>query len=93
MGVAAINGVQNTGITAACAKHFIGYSDPKSGWDRTPAEIPDQALREFFLPPFRDAVDAGVKIHSKSWPLVPLASNEIILSSPAQTKSSNGAGM
>lgn len=45
---------------AACAKHFIGYSDPKSGWDRTPAEIPDQIMYEYHLPPFRDAIEAGV---------------------------------
>lgn len=47
--------------SAACAKHFIGYSDPKSGWDRTPAEIPMQVLREYFLPPFRTAIDQGVE--------------------------------
>lgn len=46
---------------AACAKHFIGYSDPKSGWDRTPSEIPDQMLHEVFLPPFKMAFEAGVK--------------------------------
>lgn len=46
---------------AACAKHFLGYSDPRSGWDRTPAWIPDQALYEFFVPPFKAAIDAGVK--------------------------------
>ncbi len=46
---------------AACAKHFIGYSDPKSGWDRTPSEIPDQIIREFFMPPFADAFRAGIK--------------------------------
>lgn len=45
---------------AACAKHFIGYSDPKSGWDRTPAEIPDQVMYEHHIPPFRDAIAAGV---------------------------------
>jgi len=46
---------------SACAKHFIGYSDPKSGWDRTPSEIPDQILWEHFIPPFKAAFDAGVK--------------------------------
>ena len=66
MGKAFINGIQNyTPIhpykVAACAKHFLGYSDPKSGWDRSPAEIPEQALREFFLPSFKAAIDAGVK--------------------------------
>lgn len=66
MGTSYIKGIQQSpGIApykvAACAKHFLGYSDPKSGWDRSPAEIPDQALREFFLPPFKAAIDAGVK--------------------------------
>ncbi len=46
---------------AACAKHFIGYSDPLSGWDRSPAIISDQQLYEYFVPPFQAAVDAGIK--------------------------------
>jgi beta-glucosidase len=46
---------------AASAKHFLGYSDPKSGWDRTPAEISDQTLYEVFVPPFRAAINAGIK--------------------------------
>jgi len=45
---------------AACAKHFIGYSDPVSGWDRTPAIIDDQTLFEDFLPPFEAAIERGV---------------------------------
>lgn len=45
---------------AACAKHYLGYSVPLSGHDRTPAWIPDRMLREYFLPPFKAAVDAGV---------------------------------
>ena len=64
MGAAAVKGIQDFSATdpyrvAAGAKHFVGYSDPKSGWDRSPAEISDQALREFFLPPFKAAIDAG----------------------------------
>src|SRR6056297_3488915 len=47
--------------TAATAKHFIGYSDPKSGWDRSPAYIPKQAIHEFHRPPFQAAIDAGIK--------------------------------
>jgi len=46
---------------AATAKHFLGYSDPKTGWDRVPAIISDQELREVFLPPFKAAIEAGVK--------------------------------
>ena len=46
---------------SACAKHFIGYSDPKYGYDRSPSEIPMQTLHEVFMPPFRKAFEAGVK--------------------------------
>jgi beta-glucosidase len=66
MGASFIRGIQDEKSSApykvaACGKHFIGYSDPKSGWDRSPAEIPDQSLREFYLPSFREAIKAGVK--------------------------------
>ena len=46
---------------AATAKHFLGYSNSDSGWDRTPAQIPDQYLQEFFVPPFAASIRAGVK--------------------------------
>jgi beta-glucosidase len=65
LGSAFVDAYQNAGTEpfglAACAKHFIGYSDPKSGWDRTPSEIPDQILYEHFLPSFEKALEAGVK--------------------------------
>ncbi len=44
---------------AATAKHFLGYSMPLSGHDRTTAWIPDRQLREYFLPSFKAAIDAG----------------------------------
>ncbi|TGE16136.1 beta-glucosidase [Hymenobacter elongatus] len=46
---------------AACGKHFIGYSDPRNGWDRTNAMISDQRLQEFFRPSFQAAMDAGLQ--------------------------------
>ena len=46
---------------AGCGKHFLGYSDPRNGWDRTNALIPDQRLQEFFRPSFQAAIDAGLK--------------------------------
>lgn len=56
---------EETGIApykiGATAKHFLAYSDPKYGWDRGPADISEQALYEFHVPPFRAAIDAGVK--------------------------------
>ncbi|MCK9413745.1 MAG: glycoside hydrolase family 3 C-terminal domain-containing protein [Prolixibacteraceae bacterium] len=67
MGDAIVKGVQDTIITspykvAACIKHFIGYSDPRSGWDRSPVIISDQELYEYYVPSFMACIDAGAKI-------------------------------
>ncbi len=64
MGAAYIQGQQGEDISAAvkvavCMKHYLGYSLPWSGNDRTPAYIPDRQLREYFLKPFAAAVKAG----------------------------------
>lgn len=61
---AAVKGYEEDGLksataVASCMKHFLGYSYPASGKDRTPAYIPDNMLREYFLPPFEAAVGAG----------------------------------
>lgn len=45
---------------AGCVKHYLGYSFPLSGKDRTPAWIPERMLRDYFLPPFQKAIEAGV---------------------------------
>jgi beta-glucosidase len=42
-------------------KHYMAYSDPKSGHDRTDAWIPENYLREYHLPPFAAAVKAGAR--------------------------------
>lgn len=65
-GVAAVRGFQgdapgSPGSVAACLKHYIGYSHPEAGKDRSPALIPDWYLREYFLPPFAAAVKAGAR--------------------------------
>ncbi|KAA3616743.1 MAG: beta-glucosidase [Calditrichaeota bacterium] len=44
---------------AACIKHYIGYSTPITGKDRTPAYIPTRQFREHYLPIFKAGVDAG----------------------------------
>jgi beta-glucosidase len=53
------NNIKNPYKVAACMKHFLGYSVPVSGKDRTPAYIPDHALYEYHLPAFQAAIDAG----------------------------------
>jgi beta-glucosidase len=46
---------------AACMKHFVGYSNARTGRDRTPAWIPDNFLLQYFVPSFKAAVqEAGV---------------------------------
>ncbi len=66
MGEYYINGLQgNEEIApykvAATGKHFLGYSAPVTGWDRSPAQISKQAIHEFHRPSFQAAVDTGLK--------------------------------
>ncbi len=66
MGSANVEGVQkNDDIRplkqAATGKHFLGYSDPRHGWDRTPAHLSMQQIHEFHRPSFQKAIDAGLK--------------------------------
>jgi len=64
MGVAVVRGYEGTNVAdsknvAACLKHYVGYSAPTTGRDRTPALIPEITLREYYLPTFKAAVEAG----------------------------------
>ncbi len=66
MGVAAVEGYQGANPdsigkynVAACLKHFMGYSFPRSGKDRTPSYINEQELREKYFAPFKAAIEAG----------------------------------
>jgi len=63
MGAEYIKGLQETTVgpyrVAGCAKHYLGYSIPGDGWDRSPVEISPQTLQEIFVPSFEAAFDAG----------------------------------
>lgn len=64
MGAAYVRGMEGDDIAssehvAACMKHYVGYSFPLNGRDRTSAWIPEHYLREYFLPTFATAVRAG----------------------------------
>ena len=66
MGVAFIRGVEGNDVAspnhiASSLKHYVGYSFPLNGRDRTPAWIPENYLREYFLPSFDAAVRAGAR--------------------------------
>ena len=65
MGVAKIKGYQQDdysqpGTLAATAKHFIAYGQPEGGRDYNTVDLSEQRLRNYYLPPFAAAVDAGV---------------------------------
>ncbi|MEJ5992887.1 glycoside hydrolase family 3 N-terminal domain-containing protein [Pedobacter sp. Du54] len=76
------NDVANPFKVASSIKHFLGYQVPVSGKDRTPAVISDQALKEYHLPSFKAAIEAGAKtimINSGLINGVPVHSNYKIL--------------
>ncbi len=65
MGVATVRGYEGSDLSnfasvSASLKHYMGYSYPTTGGDRSPALIPENTLREYFLPTFAAAVRAGV---------------------------------
>jgi beta-glucosidase len=64
MGAAFVRGMEGEDVSspahvAVSLKHYMGYSFPLSGRDRTSAWIPENYLREYFLPTFAAAVKAG----------------------------------
>jgi beta-glucosidase-like glycosyl hydrolase len=66
MGVATVRGYEGADISSAIhvassLKHYVGYSYPTTGADRSPALIPEITLREYFLPTFAAAIKAGAR--------------------------------
>jgi len=87
MGLATIEGYQGNNLAdayhvAACMKHFLGYSMPRTGKDRTPVYIDEIQLREYFLPTFQAAINAGaatVMINSGELNGIPVHADKKIL--------------
>lgn len=65
LGIQFVKGVQeplgSKEKLAVSLKHYMAYSDPKSGKDRTDAWIPEHYLREYHLPPYAAAIKAGAR--------------------------------
>jgi beta-glucosidase len=61
LGRAAVEGMQRSGRVAATLKHYLAYSAPRSGRDRTPAAVTQREVREIYLPPFTQAVRGGAR--------------------------------
>ena len=49
-----------TNKVIACAKHLVAGSEPSNGLNFSSMDLSDRSLREIYLKPFKDAVDAGV---------------------------------
>ena len=87
MGAAAVRGYQGEDLSAdtsvaACVKHFMGYSNPFSGKDRTPVYMDERQLRETYLPPFQKAIDQGVRsliVNSGELNGIPCHANDFLL--------------
>ena len=58
-------GADNTIV--ACAKHFAGYGFAESGKDYNTADVGTSTLYNIILPPFKAAVDAGVRTFMNSF--------------------------
>ena len=52
-------GLHSNLSTAVCVKHFVGYGVGRNGKDRANALIPENSLRQYFLPPFEKAIEQG----------------------------------
>lgn len=66
MGAAFVRGLEGDNLNsetrvASSLKHYVGYSFPLTGRDRTPAWIPENYMREYFLPTFETAVKSGAR--------------------------------
>ena len=46
---------------AACVKHFAAYGAPQAGRDYNTVDMSERWLREFYLPPYKAAVEAGAQ--------------------------------
>lgn len=87
LGAAMVEGFEGDDISnpykvASTMKHFLGYSLPVTGHDRTAAWIPERQLREYVLPPFTAGTEAGahtVMINSGEINGIPVHVNKEIL--------------
>ncbi|PWU66606.1 glycoside hydrolase family 3 N-terminal domain-containing protein [Gracilibacillus dipsosauri] len=67
---------------AACVKHFAGYGAAEGGRDYNTVNMSDRELHENYLPPFKNAINAGVKMIMSSFNIVdgiPATANKYLM--------------
>lgn len=70
--VARVQGFQGDDLKArntilACAKHFAGYAFAEAGRDYNTVDVGESTLQNIIFPPFKAAVDAGVRTFMNSF--------------------------
>ncbi|ULO09043.1 beta-glucosidase BglX [Paenibacillus sp. 19GGS1-52] len=74
--------LKEKGRIAACVKHFAGYGAPEGGREYNTVDVSSGVLREFYLPAYKAAVDAGVAMVMTAFNTVdriPATGNEQLL--------------
>jgi beta-glucosidase len=87
MSTETVRGYQGDDLTGdravgATLKHYLGYSNPRTGRDRTPAYVPEIEYREYEIPQYKAAIDAGavsVMVNSGDLNGVPVHANRYLL--------------
>ena len=87
MGVAMVKGYQGTNLSdkgsiAACAKHFAAYGAAEGGRDYNTVSLPENELRDVYLPPFKACVDADIATFMTAFNEIngiPASGNQLIL--------------
>src|SRR6478609_2723757 len=64
MAAARVKGAQGTDYSArdkvvSSVKHYVAYGQPEGGRDYNTTDMSESRLRNFYLPPFKAAIDAG----------------------------------
>ena len=86
VGAARVRGFQGKDLAAedtiaACAKHFAGYGFAEAGRDYNTVDIGTSTLYNIVFPPFKSAIDSGVKTVMNAFNLldgVPATGNEFL---------------
>jgi beta-glucosidase len=94
LGLSMVKGFQGANLSddtsiAACAKHFVGYGASESGRDYNTTNIPENELRNVYMPPFKAAADAGVSTFMTSFSDlngVPVSGNKWLLNDILRTE-------
>lgn len=74
--------LKDKGRIAACVKHFAGYGAPEGGREYNTVDMSSGVFREYYLPAYKAAVDAGVAMVMASFNTVdriPASGNKALL--------------